>query len=373
MKIAILFGRYSTGQRPLDFWFDNINVNMRGLTGSDLATVMIAKELSVRGHDVSLFTVHAQPHHKPNTWENVKLYNIEEKDTVIDNSFDSVLSINEPDVLRDITDKPLRICWQFLNDFLYCQPGYDGFVDKWLGVCQQQVDYLKSQILPSDKWGIVGLGCSPEIYEDKRVPGRVIWCSSADRGLHWLLQEWPKIKKAVPYASLRIFYHMGFEHVENIEPNDQNTVPFIKEMANRVRYIKEAINKLKMLDVEYVGSVSRKKLKQEFNEASVLGFCCDTVIFSEGFSVTALEGHASFTVPVITDQDCLGQVYAGSGAPMIKSPVKNYLSEFTDTVIKGLTDKEYSDDIIKNCREFAMKHTWEIVAEEMEAVMKAGK
>jgi hypothetical protein len=97
------------------------------------------------------------------------------------------------------------------------------------------------------------------------------------------------------------------------------------------------------------------------------------VIFSEGFSVTALEAHASFTVPIITNQDCLGQVYHNSGAIMINSPVKNNLQEFVYATIKSLTDQQFSDKVIEKCRQFAHQHTWQIVAEKMEAIMKVGK
>ena len=57
MKIAIILGHYSIGNRPLNFnllWQSD-----RGLTGTELAFVMIGKELHKLGHDVSLFTIYA--------------------------------------------------------------------------------------------------------------------------------------------------------------------------------------------------------------------------------------------------------------------------------------------------------------------------
>lgn len=249
------------------------------------------------------------------------------------------------------------------------------------------MNHLK-KLLPSSKgkWGIVGLGCSPEWYQDQRVPGRVVWTSSADRGLHWLLQEWPKIRAAVPYATLKIFYHMEFGHLEGLEPDVVGSEeemraqgknawgrPPLVEMGQRIRYIKSAIKKLKPLGVEYVGSVCREQLKKELNEASVLGYCCDTAAFSEGFSVSILEAHASFTVPIITDKDCLGEVYKNSGALIVESPIKDHLSEYSDLVIKALTDQRFSDHIIDKCRIFAMLNSWDKVAEKLEGVMREGK
>lgn len=385
MKISIILGKFSVGPRPLDFNNYNIWKNPRGLTGTDLSTIMISIHLAKRGHEVHLFTIHADSNNKPKVWEGIQLYNLDERLSIIDNSFDIILSINEPDVFRGLPIKPLRVCWQFLNDFLYCEKDFDNYVDKWLGVCEPHVNYLKTQLPPSNKWEILGLGCEPEWYEDSRIPGRVVWCSSADRGLHWLLQEWPKIKAAVPYATLKIFYHLEFGNIETIEPNvpespEDTTIqgetwsqPPIKEMGHRVRYIKSAIKRLKSLGVEHVGSISRDQIRQELSEASVLGFCCDTSTFSEGFSVTTLEAHASFTVPIITDQDCLGYVYKKSGALIVKSPVRDNLDEYVSLVIKSLADKRFSDSIIDKCRVFAMQNTWDIVTGKMEQIMQKGK
>ncbi len=370
MKIAIILGSFSTSSRPL--YFPNIMGSSRGLTGTDLAFIMLVKCLAKRGHEVHAFTIQ-HPDHRPDTWENVKLHNFEDRHQIIDDTFDSIIAISEPNTLIGLTDKPLRICWQFLNDFTYCDPNFSNYDDKFLGASNKHKEYLQSLTPNPEKWQYLGLGCTPEDYEDKRVPGRVVWCSSADRGLHLLLQAWPQIKMAVPEASLKIFYHFDVERIEKIEPNDPGNNYLLIEMAQRIRYIKNAIKRLKTFGVEHVGSISRDQMKKEFSEASVLGYCCDTVSFSEGFSVTILEAHASFTVPVITDRDCLGEVYNNSGCIIVKSPVKDNLQEYTNLVIKSLTDKQFADSVIDKCRIFAWLNTWDVVAAKMEGIIKAGK
>lgn len=373
MKIAIILGSMSVGSRPLDFWYNNIFESSRGATGTDIAFCMISKELQKLGHEIHMFTIHAQPEHKPDTWECCKLYNFTDIYKIIDDSFDSIISLNEPDVFRGINSKALRICYQFLNDYTYCLNEFDNHVDHWVNVCESHKKYLATQArAPStDKCSIIPLGVDPDWYMDQRVPGRVIWTSSADRGLHNLLEIWPKIKEAVPYASLRIFYHFEYGQLLEVEPNDFSQHHFhTVEMANRLRYIVEAIKRLKNLDVVHCKSVSRNQIVKEMNEASVFAFPCDTVATTEGFSVSTLEAHASFTVPVITDQDCLGSIYNNSGAVVIKSPVRQNLSEFTDAVIKGLTDKIFADGVIEKCREFAFNHTWANTAKMMEQLVR---
>jgi hypothetical protein len=170
MKIAIILGHFSIGTRPLDFHFNNINISTRGLTGTDLTTVMISKELVKNGHDVSLFTVHAQPHNKPALWEGVKLYNVEERFALVDNSFDSIISINDPNDFMGMKSTSKKICWQFLNDFTYCATGYDDLVDIWLSPCDEHMERLKSLSPRPDKWQVLALGCDPDLYTDSRVP-----------------------------------------------------------------------------------------------------------------------------------------------------------------------------------------------------------
>lgn len=373
MKIGVILGAYSVGSRPLDFWFNNIWDSSRGLTGTDLCFVKTAQVLAKRGHEVHLFTVHAQPDHKPDYWENVKIHNLNELSSVIDDSFDGLISINEPDVFRVVSNKPVRIVWQMLNDFPFCQPGFEDYVDNWFGVCEEHTEFLKKQVTQPQKWNTLSLGCCPEWYQDLRVPGRVIWCSSADRGLHLLLSQWPKIKMAVPHATLRVFYHFNYSDIDKIEPQNNQAHQHLVELGQRIRYIKYAMEKLKNFGVTHVGSISREQMKKEFNEASVFGFSCDTVAFSEGFSVATLEAHASFTVPIITSQDCLGSVYKNSGAVIIPSPVKDNLDQFTNEMIHSLTDKEYADNIINNCRIFAKQHTWDESIIHLENIIANGK
>lgn len=132
---------------------------------------MISKELAKNGHDVHLFTVHAQPNNKPVLWEGVKLYNVEERFVLVDNSFDSIISINDPNDFRGINSTAKKICWQFLNDFTYCPPDFDDLVDIWLSPCEEHMNSLKTMTPESSihKWQVLALGCDPDLYTDNRV------------------------------------------------------------------------------------------------------------------------------------------------------------------------------------------------------------
>lgn len=353
MKFALVLGYFSIGARPLDF--NDLFGSSRGLTGTELGIVMQAKELAALGHDVSLFTVFTD-NAQPESWENVKLFSI----TELHSEFDVVVSWNEPDVFRGING-PLRVCAQMMNDFTYCGPGFEDLVDLWAVPSQRLLEHLAPQMQHLEKLHVIPLGCQPDWYGGDKVSGRVIWASSADRGLHNLLQEWHKIKAAVPHAHLRIFYNFNFGNLFNIE---NGADPWTLEVAQRVRYMWAMINRLQHLDVQLLGSVSRLQINKEMSEAQVLAFPCDTVRFTEGFSCATLEGCAAAACPVISDVDALGSIYGGV-VPMVQSPVPEHLEQVSELVIKALTDKSYRDSVNEKCVAFAATHTWTEVTKQL--------
>lgn len=374
MKVAVILGAFSIGTRPLDF--SCLMTSPRGLTGTDLCFVRTCQELEKLGHEVWAYTVFTNP----GDWK--RLLPVDQV-ARIDDSFDAAISINEPNPLMGLPRRPHKVVWQMLNDFSFVQPGFDEAVDHYFGVCEQHTKHVASQCPRQSKWSTLALGCDPELYRDARVAGRVVYCSSPDRGLHWLLQCWPDIKAAVPEAHLRIFYHWSHDALcevtqESLTPQGGPYHPHVVELGQRCRYIKDAIPKLKRLGVEWVGSVSRERMAKELSEASVMAYPCDTVAFSEGFSVSILEAHASYTMPVITDADCLGSIYDPwqSGCMMVASPVRDNLELFRNCVIGGLTTKQtelsqpFDGTRIQQCRAFAEQRTWAKSIGQLDAYLK---
>lgn len=362
LKIGIILGDFSIGKRLLDF--NNLWTSTRGLTGTDLAFVRVAEEFQKLGHEVELFTACSTP---IGLYHGMRIRSTADIVKIDNEKFDAVINFNEPNLFIGM-EKPFKLLYMMLNDFSFVLPEFDQWTDHYVGVCQEHTNYVANNSNTNGKWSVVPLGCDPDKYKDKRIPGKVIWCSSADRGLHWLLSQWSTIKCAVPNAFLKIFYHFSYIDLEKVEDN-QTHHPHVTEMAQRIRYIKKAVKELAHLDVEHVGSVSRERMQTEFSEASVFGFPCDTVAFSEGFSVSTLEAHASHTVPVITDADCLGGIYQNSGCVMVND-IKDNLDIFTQKMIQALTDQEFANQKIKKSREFAKQHTWTQTAQQLETIIK---
>jgi len=153
-----------------------------------------------------------------------------------------------------------------------------------------------------------------------------------------------------------------------MESVDLEMYPVFREQVRRARYIQEALRRLDGYGVELMHSVSRNRIVREMSEAEVLAYPCDTVNWTEGFSVTLMEACAAGAFPVTTDVDALGSIYGGH-IPVIRSPVGERLDEFSDVVIKGLTDPQFRDSVVTRARRLADEHKWVDIAARLESLI----
>jgi len=366
MKIAFLYGWLSCPHRS--FNFANLYDEPQGLTGSELSCFTFAREMVKRGHEVSLYTVIRDIPTRYN-WHGVTVRPIDEVRSE-GSLHDVYYSWNDPGDLNHVHSSKLRVLNQQLNDFDYCTPGFTENVDLLTSPSRVHRDFLISLIGAKEKWEVMPNGCDPAQYTlDAKIQGRVLYASSPDRGLHWLLQEWPKIRRRVPHAELRVLYN--FQSWYNaLQDLPWNAGPHLRETAMRATYIRLAFDQLAPHGVTHLQSVSRNRMAQEFSEAQVLGYPCDPVRWTEGFSVTTLEACASGTVPVLCGADALQDIY-GSCAVTFPTPARAHLPSLVEGVVRGLTDNAFRTEVNGRCRALAEQHRWDFLAERMERLLLA--
>lgn len=367
-----------------------------GMSGTDYGTLRIAECLRDLGHQVTLRTVSAEA---GTTWNGIEVIG---PDATIPEC-DAVIAINEPDLLRDAPAGAFRLCIVWLNDWSFCKSGFADHVDLFAScsaphlaqfrtnpawhrveVTPEQPNGKETFRFDESKWCVVPLGCDPENFDidwsgtgdpraigsPTKIPGRVVYCSSPDRGLHWLLQEWPAIKAAVPHATLSIFYRLepwlrGWDATPHFPP--------VEPLRSRALYIEECLRRFKAaggMGVTVRDSVSRDVIEREMASAEVLGYPCATTTWSEGFSCTILECCAARACPVITDCDALGEVYA-SIDPVPMSPIQMadgspfWVAAWREKVIKALTDSTWRNEQNEKARKLAEGLSWKRTAEEL--------
>lgn len=374
MKIEFIYGPFSSGNKKFSFGknydgSDKLLDSSQGLSGSEFSCFSYAKAMSEMGHEVSLYLPKSDD--SDNNWDNVRIFKLEDfgQARIAPDVF---YSWNEPDVLRYTPESSLRVVNQQLNDFNYCHSDFDQFVDIYTSPSRHHLEYIKQFTPSKNKWQVVSNGCDVSLHKPNtnKRSGSVIWCSSPDRGLHLLLQEWEKIKRAVPDANLRIFYNFDnwFNSLKDV--NSHHSL-IMQEFKKRADYIADALEKLKHLDITHYKSVSKNQICKEMDEAKVLGFLCDTPTYTEGFSCVSVEAMASGAFPVLSEQDALKQIY-GSVSPMVKTPTSKYAEDGSDLIIKALKDKDYFNLVTEKTTQFAKQFDYKKMASELEKILLTG-
>lgn len=347
MRIAVTYGPMCL-QRPAgETWNDP-------RTGSEVGWRRIVEELRKLGHEVARTT-------GQETNRGVSFF----QHALDLNAADCVVSINEPDMLRGCEGK-LRICCFWLNEFSFCKEGFDDHVDVYLSPSEaHRQKAIGDWGAPKpEKWSVNYLGCDPpDVMEGRRIPGLVVYCSSPDRGLHRVLESWPHIKRAVPTASLKVFYRLekwfrGFDTTPYFPP--------IERLRTRALYVEEALRRLSGPEwgITVVDSVAHDQVLREMAQAEVLVHPCETTSWSEGFSCTVLDACASGACPIVSDCDALGEVYADL------QPFKvGDWAAFRERTIRALTDAEFREQTVAKARAIAERLTWARHAKQLEEVI----
>ena len=338
MRIAVTFGPMCWLRSPEETWSDP-------RTGSEIGWRRIVEGLRALGHTVS----------RPTGGNS-------DADHV-----DVEITINEPDTLRG-SAAPLRICMFWLNDFSFCKEGFDDHVDLYFSPSEaHRQKAIGDWGAPRpEKWSVNYLGCDGAGGADDavRCPGRAVYCSSPDRGLHRVLEAWPSIKRNVPGATLRIFYRLApwlrqFDTTPYYPPIERN--------RGRALYIEEALARLSdpKWGVTVLDSVSHDEVLREMREAEVLVHPCDSMSWSEGYSVTVADACASGCAPAISDADALGEVWRDL------DPVPfGQWGQWRDHVVRLLTDEPYRRSINEKAAKLAQERTWTAHVARLDAVIR---
>jgi len=334
---------------------DEIWTSSRGLTGSELTCFMFATELAKRGHSVTVFS---------NFTKIGKIGDVicchygEWASTYHSHEWNALCSFMTPEPLKIANPSAFRLFDQQVSDFKLCEPGWESYVDLLCPLSHSHARYMRSLTsFPSEKWRVINNGVDTSIFKPgDKIPGKMVWASSHDRGLHWLLEAFPKIKRRVPHAELHVFYNFaGLQHLYNIPENESS--PHMRELGQRSRYTVEALHRLREHGVFARDSVSREIIRDEMASAELLAYPCDPVHYTETFGVTVLEACASGAVPVLCAADAFDELWS-EVCPNVPAPYSAHKQEYEDLVVNMLTDDMRRKQISELCIKHAKKFEW---------------
>jgi hypothetical protein len=181
---------------------------------------------------------------------------------------------------------------------------------------------------------LVALGCAPvEIADYPSLPREkerlLLYCSVPDRGLYYLKDLFPRIRREAPGARLAITSDFS---LWGAQPAKE---AFLKFFAGQE-------------GVEYAGHVSRRDLVSWQQRARVMAYPCR---FEEGFCLSAAECMAAGGVPVTTNRYALVSTVADGGI-LVNGHPRGWLyrRRFVRACVRLLTDDRAWADLAERGR-----------------------
>jgi len=331
--------------------FENWDANSvkTGLGGSEEAVVYMAQELTKLGWHV---TVYANPA-RPGNFDGVEYkvwHDLNPKDEF------NVLILWRAIGFADVKPKS-----KFTLLWLHDVPNNPDFTEERLA-CIDKIavlsEYHKSLLrvhknglfrkMPENKVFVTANGITPLSMEWKGNPHRMIYASSFDRGVVYLLRNWPIIRKEVPDAELHLFY--GWELYDKIHRGN----PERAEWKNKV------VQMMQQDGIVYHGRVGHRALHHEFAKSGIWAYPTD---FTEISCITAMKAQALGAIPVVTNMAALEETVRNGVKVDVDIETEEGQEEYIGALIALLKDEKQQESIRPEMMKWARKqYAWENVA-----------
>lgn len=239
-------------------------------------------------------------------------------------------------------------------------PDADGLAQaiKWSSCSLALSPFMRDSlaaVVAAPGMGVLSPPINLEDYEraGERRDRVLLYCSVPDRGLYYLKDLFPAIRRRVPDATLVITSDFS---LWGREPAQDAFMRYFKAHSG----------------IEYLGHVDRTRLVAEQVRARVLAYPC---IFPEGFCIAAAECMAAGAVPVTTNAFALTTT-VGSAGVLIDGRPRSwfYRRRFVNAAVALLTDDQHWLERSRACRTRARAYGSRAIAQEFLAlVTPAGK
>ncbi len=343
-----------------------------GIGGSETAAAQIAKAMAERGHDVTIFSecqgfAGVYPHGRGRVeYVHHSMYEMHAHKPV-----DILLVSRRPLAFLEMpAHARLRVLWLHDN---HVGPATvltsEGLLaaDLILPVSKWHRDYVLQRYPFLDPRKVVATrnGIDSDLYRDGPLPkkNKLIYSSSADRGLMLAIDYFRDVRKEVPDAELHIFY--GFETVTKIIEKGLLKEKDGGELLEQIEELKRRANATEGVFLR--GRIGQRQLSREMRESKVWFY---PTWFEESSCITAMEAQAAECTPITTALAALNEtVHHGF---LLQQPATGhaYKEAFVARAIWCLKNEEPRSALAAVGRENSLDfHSWKSVAEEWEDLL----
>lgn len=328
-----------------------------GIGGSEEAIIRLSRRLTEEGYKVVVF---AKP--GPNTgtdehgvmWRNYW-------DCNLDDEFDIFVAWRAPFIF----DKKIkaRKSYLWLHDVMEEGEFGENRIANFTK-CILLSKYHRSlfPMIPEEKVLMSGNGIDPdefEVYDSKldRDPHKILYASSHVRGLAYLYEIWPEVKKAVPDATLDVYYGRGsYDAVHKGNPE-------------RMKWMDDMIAKAEKLEgVTDHGKASQEEIVREGFRSGIWAYPCP---FPEIYCITAIKSQASGAVPVASNYAALDEtIQYGHKQPLGEFDTED-LERYKESLIWWLQHPEEQEKVRPEMMKWARTQSWAEIAKQWKSEFEA--
>lgn len=227
-----------------------------------------------------------------------------------------------------------------------------------IALCETHGNYLRAlyptladRICVSSNGIKVALVHQVESVNIPRNPRRLIYASSPDRGMEYLLDLFPRAKEILPDLELHLYY--GFNNI------DKWAHPWIRENAHRLR---EMTNQP---GVTVHGRTPQPKLIREWFKA---GIWCHPSNATETSCITCMDAQACGAIPITNPVWAIGE-NVRHGVFIEGDVTSEYVrARYVDEIVSLASDPDRQDAIRREMMPWAREtFTWERFVSQWEA------
>lgn len=337
------------GDSSLGLW-GPWSLNEGGIGGSEEAVVRLSYELQKLDWNV---TVYGTPGKRAGFYGNVEwkqYWEFNPKD-----KFDVLIAWRQPEFFDFKFKARKKYLW--LHDVVpkeeFTKERIKNF-DKAIFVSQYHADRPEFVDIPKSKKFVSANGITPTDFTKldgtyKRDPHRLIYMSANERGLRILYDIWPEVKKAVPKATLDVYY--GWESFDAINRDNPERMMWKATMQDKAR---------KLNGVTERDRIGQDDLNKEIFKSGIWAY---PSFFSEVNCITGQKAMAGGAIPVTSDYAVLKDIVSyGEQVPMHDFQPQD-IEVYKNHLISWLLYPEKQDRIRKQMMEHARKNfDWRLTA-----------
>lgn len=322
-----------------------------GIGGSEEAIIRIAPKLAKLGYKVVVF---GKPGPRTGIYEGVQWRNY--WDCNLEDKFDIFVAWRAPFIFERKIKSRKSYLW--LHDVMEVgefTPNRLANLAKVMVLSKYHRSLFPN--IPDDKILLSANGIDPDEFnlDVERDPHKIFYGSSHVRGLAYLYKVWPEVKKAVPEATLDVYY--GRESYDKVHRGN----------PERIKWMDDMVQTAKELDgVTDHGKIGQDEIVRKMFASGIWAYPC---LWPEIYCITAIKAQASGCIPVSTDFAALDEtIQFGSkihGEPLPNGGgdySKKFLKEYTDLLIWWLTHPEEQEKERAEMMEWAKTNSWARVA-----------